>query len=578
VDGGVTFISRSLPSTTNFGVLTVLGESGGLNSVIWDGAQFVAVGSISGSPNTQGVVGTSADGVTWTWANLADSFKAVGIAFNGTTYVAIDWRAFVAGQKSRIYSATSPLGPWNLRFTSATEIEYAWIGTNGSGFIAFSTQHPVNAYSADGLTWTENASGILISQERRQVLWDIQSNQWIVAGELANGHLGIATSPIGAAWTTRLDLGVAPGSGQTQSVIRGAGGNLFAWVGTPTGQPYTSTDNGATWSVVGPIPAPDVGTNFVWTGALFVTLGDAGTPTFDSAIFTSPDLLTFTKRDDESVEGILSLHLFTPPAPPPPSGDLIGFTFNEEQQVTAWHRHPMVGSPESIACIPAPAKNQDDLWLIVNRTINSVTRRYVEYLGPHFLTGGNLATDAFYSDSGSTYNGASTQTITGLGYLEGMTVKVLTDGARHPDCTVTGGTIKLQWPAKIVQVGLPQTCRLTTMPLEAGGALGTSQGKVKRITDITFRFLNTLGGKAGREDPDKELSDPPETVMDDLEFRDPDDPMDQALTVYNGLWPEETYAFNWPGGYEVEGRLTYINDEPFPVTIVGIYPNLDSED
>jgi hypothetical protein len=263
---------------------------------------------------------------------------------------------------------------------------------------------------------------------------------------------------------------------------------------------------------------------------------------------------------------------------PTPAGDLIGFTFNEEQGVTAWHRHPMVGGVRAIACIPNPSKSQDDLWMIVQRSINGVTKQYVEYMAPHFVTGDDLATDAFYSDSGTTYNGAATQTITGLGYLEGQTVKVLTDGALHPDCVVTGGQISLQWPAKIVQIGLPQLARLTTMPIEAGATTGSAAGKVKRITDLTVRFQNTLGGKIGREDPDKELSDPPESIFDNVEMRDPDDPMSQALTVYNGLWPEETYAFNFPAGYEVEGRITMLNDEPYPMTVVGIYPNLDSED
>jgi hypothetical protein len=136
----------------------------------------------------------------------------------------------------------------------------------------------------------------------------------------------------------------------------------------------------------------------------------------------------------------------------------------------------------------------------------------------------------------------------------------------------------LQWKAAIVQIGLPQLARLTTMPIEAGATTGSAAGKVKRITDVTIRLQNTLGGQIGREDPDKELSDPPQTVMEKMEFRDPDDPMSQALTVYNGLWPEETYAQNFPGGSEVEGRITMLNDEPYPMTVVGIYPNLDSED
>src|SRR5208337_2646344 len=136
-------------------------------------------------------------------------------------------------------------------------------------------------------------------------------------------------------------------------------------------------------------------------------------------------------------------------------GQLIGLTYNEEQSVIAWHRHPMTDknndvSVEAIACIPAADGSQNELWMIVARTINGTLRRYVEYLAPHFLTGDELATDSLYSDCGTTYSGAPTTTITGLGYLEGETVKVLVDGARHADCVVTGGQITLNWAGSVV--------------------------------------------------------------------------------------------------------------------------------
>jgi hypothetical protein len=63
------------------------------------------------------------------------------------------------------------------------------------------------------------------------------------------------------------------------------------------------------------------------------------------------------------------------------NGKLLGFTYNQEQQVTGWHRHPIGGNGfvESIASIPAPDGNREELWLIVSRTINGATHRYVEY-------------------------------------------------------------------------------------------------------------------------------------------------------------------------------------------------------
>ena len=44
----------------------------------------------------------------------------------------------------------------------------------------------------------------------------------------------------------------------------------------------------------------------------------------------------------------------------------------------------MDGFVESIAVIPSPDGTTDDLWMIVRRTIDGATKRYVEYLAPPF--------------------------------------------------------------------------------------------------------------------------------------------------------------------------------------------------
>src|SRR5271170_4989865 len=67
-------------------------------------------------------------------------------------------------------------------------------------------------------------------------------------------------------------------------------------------------------------------------------------------------------------------------------GTLLSYTFNREDNVTAWARHNLVGNGivESISSIASPDGSRDELWMIVNRTINGVTCRYVEYMVKHF--------------------------------------------------------------------------------------------------------------------------------------------------------------------------------------------------
>lgn len=248
-------------------------------------------------------------------------------------------------------------------------------------------------------------------------------------------------------------------------------------------------------------------------------------------------------------------------------GVLAALTYDREVQrsdVYGWHLHQMVnGIVESVECMPAPGGGADDLWLIVRRNIGGQWRRYVEWLNPP-LGDEQDHREAFYVDSGATYNGPEATTISGLGHLEGQTVDILADGATHPQRVVTGGQVLLQVPASIVQVGLPAPCEMITMPLEAGAADGTAQGKVKRITNMVFRLLRTLGGKYGSA-----TGQPQE-----IQFRRPANPMDQAPPLFTG----DTESLAWPAGSERQAQVRYLNDQPLPVTLLAVYPNVTTQD
>ncbi|PVX84350.1 hypothetical protein [Paraburkholderia unamae] len=247
-------------------------------------------------------------------------------------------------------------------------------------------------------------------------------------------------------------------------------------------------------------------------------------------------------------------------------GQLIAITYDREEgrsDVYGWHRHPMNNAfVECVASIPSPDGDADDVWMIVRREINGQTVRYVEYLNPP-LEDDEDQSAAFYVDAGLTYTGTATEGVSGLSHLEGQTVSVLTDGAVHPDCTVSGGKIALEWTADVVQVGLSTRARVQTMQLNAGAADGTAQGKTKRITNIVTRFLRSLGGKVG----------PDFTNMEQLNFRKPSNAMDQAVPLYTG-----DMESNWPGGYEMQSYICYENDQPLPVSLLGFFPIVVTND
>tara|TARA_R100000278_G_scaffold65048_1_gene52207 strand:- start:184 stop:2445 length:2262 start_codon:yes stop_codon:yes gene_type:complete len=249
-------------------------------------------------------------------------------------------------------------------------------------------------------------------------------------------------------------------------------------------------------------------------------------------------------------------------------GELVGLTYQREQQVTAWHRQIFGGSfgsgnavCESVAVIPTD-DTEYQVYVIVKRTINSITRRYVEYLNNFDFTETDNTTFNFL-DSQLDYSGSATTTITGLEHLEGQVVSILADGSTHPDKTVSSGAITLDRSSTKVKVGLSYTSLLQTMRLDAGAANGTSQGKTKRIYDISLRLFESVGVEVG---PD--LSN-----MERIPFRSSADDMDTAIPVFTG---DKEIEFR--GNYETDGFIFVRQTQPLPLTVLSLYPNLVTND
>jgi hypothetical protein len=89
------------------------------------------------------------------------------------------------------------------------------------------------------------------------------------------------------------------------------------------------------------------------------------------------------------------------------SGMLLGLTYVPEQQIGAWHKHETDGVFES--CTVVAEGNEDRLYVIVRRVVNGNTVRYIERMASrHF----NSLEDAFFVDSGATYDGTNTTATT----------------------------------------------------------------------------------------------------------------------------------------------------------------------
>ena len=216
---------------------------------------------------------------------------------------------------------------------------------------------------------------------------------------------------------------------------------------------------------------------------------------------------------------------------------------------------------ESVSVIPTD-DSEYQTWVIVKRTINGITRRFVEFINTFDFTETDNTTFNFL-DSALVYSGSAVTTISGLDHLEGQTVGILANGATHPDKTVSSGSITLDRSSTNVKVGLAYNSILQTMRIDAGSQNGTSQGKTKRIYEITIRLFESIGVEVG------------ETLdnMERIPFRTSFDPMDEGLPTFTG-----DKAVEFRGNYDTDGFIFVRQTQPLPLTILSLYPELQTND
>lgn len=232
-------------------------------------------------------------------------------------------------------------------------------------------------------------------------------------------------------------------------------------------------------------------------------------------------------------------------------GVLLGLTYNREEEVWAWHRHVTDGYFESVAVIPDPANQRDQLWAVVRRTIGGATRRYIEVLDP----------DLPHADSFVRYSGDPVSEIYGLSHLEGKSVDVVADGFVIPGKAVAGGMISLPAPASEVVVGLHYDTTVTpTRPDYVDDRGRTTIGKKKQWTEIILRLKDTgLSGVTVNGKP--------------IPARAGSDPLGSAPALFTGdaTWPANL-------GTDADGILTVKQTLPLPFTLVAITGTLDVGD
>ncbi len=232
-------------------------------------------------------------------------------------------------------------------------------------------------------------------------------------------------------------------------------------------------------------------------------------------------------------------------------GSLLGMTYIPEESIGGWHRHITDGEFES--CCVVTENNDDRLYVIVKRTINGKTVKYIERMQDMLITDDDLA---FFVDSGlsADFGEAAYTTVSGLDHLEGKTVSILADGAVHPQQVVKDGKITLDHAASKVVVGLPYRALLKTLPVYMQIDPGMGTGRPKNVLNCWVRVYEASGIFAGYDEnhlyeykqrKNEPLGRPADFVDDEINIR-----------------PSTQWNRN--------GQIVIVQDDPLPLTIVSV--------
>lgn len=148
------------------------------------------------------------------------------------------------------------------------------------------------------------------------------------------------------------------------------------------------------------------------------------------------------------------------------------------QSFLAWTLWETDGEYEQVAVV------DDSVYVSVKRVIDSATVRYIERFNV-----------AYYTDAGKILSASETTSWSGLSHLEGELVNVRSqDGSPLLQNTVSSGAITTEKAQTSIEVGLPWTPKIKTMPTQVGfqGGKNIIGGK-RRVLSVNFNLLESNG-------------------------------------------------------------------------------------
>lgn len=555
--------------------------------------KFVSIG-------TGGYISTSSDGINWGAAqkNLSTSDTFASIAFGNNKFVSV-------GKKG--YVATSSNGTsWSLASTSSILADRTWtsviygnnkfvtisisgrLSTSTNGTSWTTTTTPSTIYNKTGVQWKGIAYGnnkYVIISAAGHVSTSSDASSWNAYSTVSNlGNRNwnsilydgtkfialseggyISTSTNGTTWTEAEQITNLSSASGTWNSLATDGVKIVAlntngnasyyglWESETTGNTVDIKSSNYAISITG---TPQVGDELtcVWnTITNYVNLNDyqievTGTP-------ENEDTLTLTYTTSLSGSSRYIERMLNPITPDNQnewwyvrSGlKYDGFKLTEGINLTLSANSGEVTATASDSIfISSMVGNRirfvDSDYNILGEgtiteytSVTEVTLNITTYFQSSVITGGEW--------------GISTDSLSGLSHLNGLTVQVYADCISQEEKKVADGNITID-DAFIAVVGLPYQSYITTMPMEAGSQNGTAVGKRKRISEMAIRVWNSLGVKVGRD-----LNHLYDTIY-------------QQKEPFTGVIPNIKYNQGWVW----DANITVEQSRPYPMNILSIAP------
>lgn len=236
-------------------------------------------------------------------------------------------------------------------------------------------------------------------------------------------------------------------------------------------------------------------------------------------------------------------------------GTMACLSYIMEQKVYAWSTIETQGKIEAVAAVQEG--DEDIIYLVVQREINGAIVRNIEYLAKNPAKSNN-PDDYIMLDNAIEYSTAeksSGETEIDAAELAGEKVTVIGDGRMYSGLTVSqDGTVTLPAAVQHAFIGLPYRSIVELPNVEIKTGDGTMQGRKKQISNCILRLSNSLGGMVG----------PDINTMDLMNFDEQDAVSD--IKLFTG----DKHMTLPIGGFNNEGRVIIVTDEPYPFNLLAV--------